>query len=109
MKFFLNRCKSQKYASKLPQTSIIICFYNEQYDTLIRSISSVIHRTPAEFMFEIILVDDFSDVEGLSSKVTDYIGTSGNKKIKYFNTEKREGLIRARMFGAKQATGEVSI
>lgn len=102
-------CKSQKYASKLPQTSIIICFYNEQYDTLIRSISSVIHRTPAEFMFEIILVDDFSDVEGLSSKVTDYIGTSGNKKIKYFNTEKREGLIRARMFGAKQATGEVIV
>ncbi|GIY94861.1 polypeptide N-acetylgalactosaminyltransferase 11 [Caerostris extrusa] len=54
-------CKNQVYSSDLPKASIIICFYNEAWSTLIRMIYSVIDRTPTHLLHEIILVDDCSD------------------------------------------------
>lgn len=42
-------------------------------------------------------------------KIKIYIANNFNGKVKYFKTEKREGLIRARIFGARKATGEILI
>ena len=41
--------------------SVIICFYNEDFITLLRTIYSLLYRTSPELLFEIILVDDHSD------------------------------------------------
>ena len=51
--------------SDLPTASVIICFYNEAFYTLLRTVYSVIDRTDDKLLHEIILVDDFSD-DGLS-------------------------------------------
>lgn len=42
-------------------TSVIICFYNEDFHTLQRTIYTVLERTPARLLKEVILVDDHSD------------------------------------------------
>ena len=55
------RCKSVYYESDLPNTSIIIIFTNEAWSPLIRTIWSVLNRSPKHLVHEIILVDDFSD------------------------------------------------
>lgn len=102
-------CEIQKYSSKLPNASIVICFYNEHYMTLLRSLHSIIDRTPASLLHEIILVNDWSDSKALHEKIKTYIANNFNGKVKFCKTEKREGLIRARMFGARKATGEVLI
>ncbi|XP_076748570.1 polypeptide N-acetylgalactosaminyltransferase 35A [Xylocopa sonorina] len=102
-------CEMQKYSSKLPNASIVICFYNEHYMTLLRSLHSIINRTPANLLHEIILVNDWSDSKTLHEKVQLYVNNNFKGKVKYFKTEKREGLIRARIFGARKATGEVLI
>ncbi|XP_073989457.1 polypeptide N-acetylgalactosaminyltransferase 35A-like [Rhodnius prolixus] len=102
-------CKNLKYSKDLPTASIIICFYNEQFDTLIRSVHSILDRTPPNLLQEIILVNDYSDIDGLNDTVNLYIQANLNPKVKLYSTPRREGLIRARIFGADKATGEVLV
>lgn len=107
-------CKTIDYDIKqLPTASIIICFYNEHNTTLIRSIISVLNRTPEHLLHEVILIDDFSDLPDLHDQIDRYISTNahheGMSKVELYKTRQREGLIRARMFGARKATGDVLI
>ena len=53
-------CKTRKYAGTLPTTSIIIPFHNEGWTTLLRTVHSIINRTPRILLEEVILVDDKS-------------------------------------------------
>ena len=55
------RCVDRRYSPDLPTASVVIIFHNEAYTVLLRTITSVIIRSPAHLLQEIILVDDFSD------------------------------------------------
>ncbi|XP_056639458.1 polypeptide N-acetylgalactosaminyltransferase 35A [Diorhabda sublineata] len=102
-------CKTQSFPNNLPSASIIICFYNEHYRTLLRSVQSILDRTPDNLLKEIILINDESDIENLYSDLVTYFKKQEFKKVKLFKTDRREGLIRARMFGSRKAEGEVLI
>lgn len=102
-------CRGQKYPANLPNASIVICFYNEHYMTLLRSLHSIIDKTPARFLHEIILVNDYSDSDTLHEKIREYIKNTFDARVRLFKTERREGLIRARVFGARKATGSVLV
>ena len=46
------------------QASVIIIFNNEMLSALLRTVWSVIRMTPAEYLHEIVLVDDASNITG---------------------------------------------
>ncbi|XP_036071259.1 polypeptide N-acetylgalactosaminyltransferase 10 isoform X2 [Oryzias melastigma] len=98
-------CRQKLYAEKLPNTSIIIPFHNEGWSSLLRTVHSIINRSPPPLVAEIILVDDFSDKEHLKGALEEYMKRF--PKVRILRTKKREGLIRTRLLGAGAAKGEV--
>ncbi|XP_022086199.1 polypeptide N-acetylgalactosaminyltransferase-like 6 [Acanthaster planci] len=101
------RCKEIQYLEKLPNASIVIPFHNEAMSTLKRTVHSVINQSPPELIHEIILVDDYSDRKYLKQPLEEYMQRFS--KVKILRMDKREGLIRTRLYGGRQATGEVLI
>lgn len=97
-----DECKYLVYPKKLPTATIIFIFHNEAWSLLIRSIWSIIDHSPPELIEEIILVDDDSDWPELQRPIEEYIELMP-ATVRLIRTEKREGLIRARLIGAKEA------
>ena len=102
------QCKDKEstYLEDLPATSVIVCFHNEAWSVLLRTVHSILDRSPAHLIKEIVLVDDFSNMEHLGRKLVDYMAKL-SPKVKVIRATKREGLIRARLLGLKHATAPV--
>ncbi|KAH8410005.1 hypothetical protein KR009_004010 [Drosophila setifemur] len=94
----------------LPQASVVMCFYNEHKMTLMRSIQTVLERTPSFLLREIILVDDNSDLPELEFHLHgDLRARLKYDNLRYIKNEEREGLIRSRVIGAREAVGDVLV
>ncbi|KAI6237627.1 Polypeptide N-acetylgalactosaminyltransferase [Aphelenchoides besseyi] len=104
----MSECKYWQYPVDLPTASVVIAFHNEGWSPLLRTVHSVLLRSPNHLIKEVILVDDFSSKEHLKSRLDEYVEKFGGK-IKLIRNAEREGLIRTRTIGAKAATGDVVI
>ena len=91
--------------SRLPRTSVIICFHNEAWSALLRTVHSVLSRSPPELLQEVVLVDDASTMNHLMEELENYVAQY--PLVKIVRAPERTGLIRARLLGAAHATGEV--
>ncbi|XP_058055021.1 putative polypeptide N-acetylgalactosaminyltransferase 9 [Anopheles bellator] len=99
-------CKEpNRYRDDLPPTSVIICFHNEAWSVLLRTVHSVLDRSPEHLVKEVILVDDFSDMPHTQKQLEEYF--LAYPRVKIVRASKREGLIRARLLGARHATAPV--
>ena len=126
---------SSDYQTGLSPTSIVICFHNEARSALLRTVISILLRSPPQLITEILLVDDFSDdrefhsILAMSSFHTvcvilpchlpyctrpnptttakDGQLLAGIPKVHVVRMEERSGLMRARVRGAELAVGPI--
>merc|ERR1719340_544674 len=63
----LSACKSKDYPELLPTTSVVIVFHNEAWTTLLRTIHSIMLRSPRD------LVEDASEHSHLGSELENYV------------------------------------
>eukprot|EP00096_Caligus_rogercresseyi_P015256 TRINITY_DN7701_c0_g1_i1.p1 TRINITY_DN7701_c0_g1~~TRINITY_DN7701_c0_g1_i1.p1 ORF type:complete len:610 (-),score=130.51 TRINITY_DN7701_c0_g1_i1:38-1867(-) len=104
-------CRRISYnISSLPKSSVVIVFHNEAFSTLLRTVHSVMNRTPKELLAEIILVDDASNKTFLGEPLKDHMKANCRVPHRILRLKERSGLIAARLLGAKAATrGKVLI
>jgi len=74
MLVFIYRCKSIEYPKDLPTASVVIVFKNERWSPVLRTVYSVLNRSPKHLLKEVILVDDQSDI-GKEKKTIEFYFT----------------------------------
>ncbi|ESO03689.1 hypothetical protein HELRODRAFT_112090 [Helobdella robusta] len=105
-----NECKSQTYPTKLPNASVVIVFCNEAPSALLRTVHSVVNRSPPNYLHEVILVDDASERPEVGPELDEYVSRVWpDGLVKIIRSKERLGLIRGKMKGARAATGDVLI
>lgn len=97
-----DECIRIVYPKRLPKASIIINFHNEPWSLILRTIWSIINRSPRELIEEIILVDDNSTETTLQRPLEDYIEILP-APVRLIRTKQREGATRSRLIGADAA------
>ncbi|XP_062559599.1 N-acetylgalactosaminyltransferase 4-like [Armigeres subalbatus] len=102
-------CRKKRYLKELPTVSVVVIFYNEHFSTLLRTVYSVLNRSPPQLLKEIVLINDHSTKEFLWKQLDDFVQSKLAPKVKLINLPERSGLIKARLAGAKAATGDVII
>ena len=103
-------CQYWDYPAQMPKASVILVFHNEGWSTLLRTVHSVLNRSPPQFLEEVLLVDDKSELEHLHEDLENEIEKPYYKdRVRLVRNSEREGLIRSRNNGAVAARGEVVI
>ncbi|PAA89505.1 hypothetical protein BOX15_Mlig010056g1, partial [Macrostomum lignano] len=101
----MSACQTKLYPDRLPTTSVVIVFHNEAWSTLLRTVHSVIDRSCAGCLKEVILVDDSSTRPFLGKPLDEYTATLSTP-TRVLRMSSRSGLIRARLRGASVAQGD---
>ena len=99
-------CKAEdRFLTSLPATSVVVCFHNEAWSVLLRTVHSILDRSPAHLIDQIILVDDSSTMDHVKDELDEYMAQY--PKVKIVRAPERVGLIRARLMGARYVSAPV--
>ncbi|XP_019724453.1 polypeptide N-acetylgalactosaminyltransferase 15-like isoform X2 [Hippocampus comes] len=101
------KCLGEQYSESLPSASVVICFHDEAWSTLLRTLHSVLNTTPRSFLLELLLVDDLSTHDDLKTMLSEYVSQLDG--VHLIRSTKRLGAGGCRNLGASKASGEVLV
>uniref|UniRef100_A0A158RDH8 Polypeptide N-acetylgalactosaminyltransferase n=1 Tax=Hydatigena taeniaeformis TaxID=6205 RepID=A0A158RDH8_HYDTA len=103
-------CLAITYPDKLPTASVILIFFNEPFRLIIRTVFSIVNRSPPALLKEVLLLDDGSTQNDLLHNLDTFVkNTWPDGIVRIVRLPQRTGLIRARIEGAKAATADVIV
>ncbi|XP_030848011.1 polypeptide N-acetylgalactosaminyltransferase 13-like isoform X2 [Strongylocentrotus purpuratus] len=104
------RCRMFRYRHDLPSASVIIVFHNEAKSVLLRTIWSVIVRSPRHLLEEIVLVDDASSLEGdwYRGWLEDYVSHLP-VPARLLRMPHRSGVVGSRLAGVSAASRNATV
>uniref|UniRef100_A0AAY5EUK7 Polypeptide N-acetylgalactosaminyltransferase n=1 Tax=Electrophorus electricus TaxID=8005 RepID=A0AAY5EUK7_ELEEL len=85
-------CKYWQYDENLLTSSVVIVFHNEGWSTLMRTVHSVIKRTPSRYLAEIVMIDDFSNKVHLKERLEEYIKATLGQVLIYLDAHCEVGV-----------------
>ncbi|XP_056154740.1 polypeptide N-acetylgalactosaminyltransferase 15-like [Lampris incognitus] len=100
-------CMGEQYSESLPSASVVICFHNEAWSTLLRTVHSVLDTAPKQHLREVLLLDDLSQHGHLKSVLSEYVAHLDG--VRLIRSTKRLGIGGCRSLGAARAAGEVLV
>ncbi|KAM9383910.1 polypeptide N-acetylgalactosaminyltransferase 15-like isoform 2-T2 [Pholidichthys leucotaenia] len=100
-------CLDVQYSEILPLASVIICFHDEAWSTLLRTVHSVLDTVPKQYLQEVILVDDLSQKAHLKTALSEYVSHLDGARL--VRSTRRIGVGGCRTLGASRAVGEVVV
>ncbi|KAK6195672.1 hypothetical protein SNE40_001053 [Patella caerulea] len=107
--FRRDKCKTLFYNITEPvSVSVVIIFHNDALTMILRTVHSIINRSPKSMLKEIILVDDFSYYPDLGVDLDKYVSKL-SPLVRVIRNDKREGLVRSRLHGANNSSGNILI
>uniref|UniRef100_A0A3P8TTK1 Uncharacterized protein n=1 Tax=Amphiprion percula TaxID=161767 RepID=A0A3P8TTK1_AMPPE len=100
-------CFGEQYSESLPSASVVICFHDEAWSTLLRTVHSVLDTAPRQYLQEVLLVDDLSQHGHLKTVLSEYV--SHLDGVRLIRSTRRLGAGGCRTLGAARAAGEVLV
>ncbi|XP_008264265.3 polypeptide N-acetylgalactosaminyltransferase 15 [Oryctolagus cuniculus] len=100
-------CLQPPPGGSLPTASVILCFHDEAWATLLRTVHSILDTAPRAVLKEVILVDDLSQQGQLKSALSEHVARL--ERVRLLRSNRRLGTVGARMLGAARATGDVLV
>ncbi|XP_033126931.1 polypeptide N-acetylgalactosaminyltransferase 13-like [Anneissia japonica] len=101
-------CRSMHYKPPLPPVSVIVVVHNIVWSVLSRLLHGIVSRTPDQLLFEILLVDDYSDNAEFLKHLKD-LPDKLKPKVNVLRMKVRHGQNKARMEGVRAAKGDVVV
>uniref|UniRef100_A0A3P9I452 Polypeptide N-acetylgalactosaminyltransferase n=1 Tax=Oryzias latipes TaxID=8090 RepID=A0A3P9I452_ORYLA len=96
-----------KYIEILPSASVVICFHEEPWSTLMRTVHSVLDTSPRQYLQEVLLVDDLSQNRHMKARLGSYV--SGLDGVRLIHSTRRLGVGGCRTMAAAKAKGQVLV
>ncbi|KAM4539554.1 polypeptide N-acetylgalactosaminyltransferase 15-like [Odontesthes bonariensis] len=100
-------CMHKQHSESLPSASVVICFHDEAWSTLLRTVHSVLDTAPKRYLQEVLLVDDLSQYGHLKTVLSEYV--SHLEGVHLIRSTRRLGVGGCRTLGSARATGEVLV
>ena len=102
---FYKQCLRYLDLEYTERVSVVISFKDELLSILLRTLTTLVYRTPSHLLHEIILVDDGSR-ENNKESVLQHIQYL-DVQLVWYRRENSLGIANARQFGIAQASGEL--
>ncbi|KAG5669152.1 hypothetical protein PVAND_017047 [Polypedilum vanderplanki] len=100
-------CKNKTYPENLPKVTVVIPFHDDDWYLFMRTVHSVLLRTPEHLLEEVLIIQDYSPREYYHDHLDKYL--KQYPKIRHIKSARRQGIIPTRNLGFVNAKAEIVV